>query len=156
LLTPSTSLSSEFLLQMSVDFDAPQNLVGAPLGTRRILYPKSGRFAGPTLDGVVLPGGGDWVLLRTDGIAELDIRMTLRTSGGELISMYSRGIFDMSAELAERIRNGVEVDPAEYYFRTSPIFETGSEKYSRLNRLIYVGIGRRTARGMITDIFLIK
>jgi hypothetical protein len=42
------------------------------------------------------------------------------------------------------------------YFRTSPRFETGSEKYGRLNRLIAVGVGKRTTSGMVTNIFAIK
>lgn len=156
MLTPGTSLSGEFLMQLSAEFDAPQNLAGAPLGTRRILHVKSGRFAGPRLEGVVLPGGADWVLLRPDGVAELDIRMTLVTSDDQLIYMHSRGIFDMPSEVAERIRSGAEVDPTAYYFRTSPAFETGSEKYKQLNRIVCVGIGRRTAGGMVTDMFAVK
>jgi hypothetical protein len=34
------------------------------------------------------------------------------------------------------------VDPSEYYFRTTPIFETGSEKYGWLNHIICVGVGK--------------
>jgi hypothetical protein len=104
----------------------------------------------------LLPGGGDWVLLRRDGVAELDIRFTLRTEDAQLIYLRSGGIFDMSPRVSERIRKGEDVDPSEYYFRTSPVFETGSEKYSRLNRVVAVGVGRRTMTGMVTDIFEVK
>lgn len=150
------TLDYEFLVQVSADLDDPQTLSGTPLGTRRILHGMRGAFSGPGLQGELLPGGGDWVLLRQDGVAELDIRFTLRTDDEHLIYMHCSGIFDVSPQVSQRIRAGDNVDPAEYYFRTSPRFETGSEKYSRLNRLIAVGIGRRTASGMVTDIFAIR
>src|SRR5439155_17839267 len=42
-----------------------------------------GDFDGPWLRGSVLPGGsGDWLLLRADGVLELDFRATLRTDDG--------------------------------------------------------------------------
>lgn len=155
-VTPTPALHSEFLMQVSAELHDPQFLPDAPRGTRRILYVKHGSFSGPDLEGQVLPGGGDWVLMRTDGVAELDIRCTLRTADAQLIYMRCDGIFFMQPRVSERIRNGEEVDPSEYYFRTSPLFETGSEKYSRLNRLVTVGVGRRTASGMVTDIFAVK
>jgi hypothetical protein len=156
LLRPASALHCEFLLQVSAQLDDPLVLADAPLGTRRILYAKGGSFSGPSLEGQVIPGGGDWVLLRRDGVAELDIRFVLRTDDAQLIYMHAGGIFHMPPRIAERIRNGEDVDPSEYYFRTSPVFETGAEKYGHLNRLLAVGVGRRTATGMVTDIFAIK
>src|SRR5262245_40095722 len=43
---------------------------------------------------------------------------------------------------------GRAADPAEYYFRTTPVFEIGSEKYAWLNRTVAVGVGRRTPTGV--------
>jgi hypothetical protein len=147
---------TEHLLQLRVDLAAPLLLAGAPLGTRRILYATGGTFCGPGLEGEVLPGGGDWVLDRRDGIAELDIRFLLRTGDQQLIYLDSRGIVDMPPPVRQRIRDGEDVDPAEYYFRTSLVFETGAAGYSRLNRLLALGIGRRTAGGMVTEVFEVK
>lgn len=33
---------------------------------------------------------------------------------------------------------GEEVDPAKYYFRAMPVFETGAAKYDWLNRIVAV------------------
>jgi hypothetical protein len=33
------------------------------------------------------------------------------------------------------------VDPARYYFRTVPLFETGAERYAWLNRRVSIGTG---------------
>jgi Protein of unknown function (DUF3237) len=155
-LLMQATLDWEFLMQISADLDDPLILPDTPLGARRILYGKRGAFSGPGLHGEVLPGGGDWVLLRQDGAAELDIRFTLQTDDKQLIYMRSGGIFDISFEVSQRIRAGDRVDPSEYYFRTTPTFETGAKKYSRLNRLIAIGVGQRTATGMVTNIFAIR
>ena len=41
-----------------------------------------------------------------------------------------------------KIQKGEDVDPSEYYFRTTPVFETSSEKYGWLNRIVAVGVGK--------------
>jgi hypothetical protein len=118
-----------------------------------ILYMKRGSFSGPKLKGEVLPGGGDWVLARRDGVAQLDIRITLHTDDNELIYVSCSGILDMAPVLRERILMGESVDPSEYYFRTALLFEAAAENYRWLNRLVAVGVGKRTATGMVTDVF---
>lgn len=149
------TLRSEFLLQIVGELHDPQDVGEIPLGARRILYMKGGSFSGPKLKGKVLPGGGDWVLVRRDGVAQLDIRITLCTNDKDLIYVSCSGILDMAPHLRERILKGEIVDPSEYYFRTALVFEAAAEKYRWLNRLVAVGVGRRTATGMITDVFAV-
>jgi hypothetical protein len=149
-------LRSEFLLQIVGELDDPQQIGKTPAGMRRILYMKGGSFAGPKLEGLVLPGGGDWVLGREDGVAQLDIRMTLRTVENELIYVSCNGLLDMAPELRARLMQGESVDREEYYFRTSLVFETAAKNYGWLNRLVAVGVGTRTPEGMMTDVFAIR
>jgi hypothetical protein len=143
-------VNTEFLFEVTADLerDTVQELSGTPRGVRRILYVRGGSFAGPKLKGEVLPGGGDWLLVRPDGVREVDVRSTLRTDDGHLIYVTYRGIIHSSPEVTQRMAQGEVVDPSEYYFRTAPFFETGSEKYAWLNRLVGIGIGRRTATGV--------
>jgi hypothetical protein len=47
----------------------------------------------------------------------------------------------------KRLSAGEAVDPSEYYFRIAPLFETASERYGWLNRVICVGLGERLAEG---------
>jgi hypothetical protein len=56
----------------------------------------------------------------------------------------------------QRILKGQVVDPSEYYFRTTPFFETASEKYAWLNKLVAVGVGRRTRTGVVYSVYAIK
>jgi hypothetical protein len=152
-MTQSPSL--EFKMRIGVEFDAPLAIVDGPLWTRRILHVASGKFDGPELRGSVMSGGGDWVLVRRDGSAELDIRFTLKTVENELVYFRSTGLFVASDTVATRIRNGEHVAPDDYYFRTSILFETGSKRLNHLNHAVHVGVGQRTATGMITDVFAV-
>ena len=135
-------LKSELLCEIVGDLDDPQEIGATPHGVRMIHPVVSGTMKGPKMNGEVLPFGADWILLRPDGVGELDVRITLRTDDGELIYIYYRGILNVAPEIMERIQNGEDVDPSEYYFRTTPVFETGSEKYSWLNQIICVGVGK--------------
>jgi hypothetical protein len=132
-------------------------LIGkTPQGDRRIVPVVGGSFSGPQLKGQVLAGGGDWTLFRKDGAAQLDVRATLRTDDGVLIYVSYRGVSIIPPEVRQRIMGGEDVDPAMYYFPTTPYFETASEKYSWLNKLVTVGIGKRTATSVIYSIYAIK
>jgi hypothetical protein len=127
--------------------------IGAvPHGTRVIAPIVGGRFDGPRLRGEVLPGGGDWTLLRGDGVLELDLRLTLRTDDGALIHMTSFGLRHGPPEVIAALARGEAVDPAAYYFRTTPRFETGHSRYGFLNHLLAVATGDRRPGGPIYPI----
>jgi hypothetical protein len=127
--------------------------IGAvPHGTRVIAPIVGGRFDGPRLRGEVLPGGGDWTLLRGDGVLELDLRLTLRTDDGALIHMTSFGLRHGPPEVIAALARGEAVDPAAYYFRTTPRFETGHSRYGFLNHLLAVATGDRRPGGPIYTI----
>jgi hypothetical protein len=150
------ALEAELLFELSADLEAPQQVGATPHGTRRIVYVKGGAFEGPKIKGKVLPGGGDWLLVRPDGASELDIRGTLQTDDGHLIYVQYRGIIHASPAISQRFAQGErDIDPSQYYFRTTPVFETGSEKYGWLNRIVAVGVGRRTPTGVAYRVYAI-
>ena len=134
-------LHSKLLFHMSADLEEAQDVGATPHGNRRIYYVTGGAFEGPKLRGEVLPGGGDWLLLRPDGAGELDVRATLRTDDGHLIYTYYRGILRGQA------------GTPDYYFRTTPFYETASEKYGWLNRIVAVGVGRVEPNRVSYDVF---
>jgi Protein of unknown function (DUF3237) len=112
------------LLQVTVMLETPLVVGALAVGTRRIIPITGGHFTGPKLSGVVLPGGADWQLVQTDGVALLDARYTLQTHDGALIYVQNRGVRHGPPEILAAIARGEEVDPAHYYMRTTPIFET--------------------------------
>ena len=150
-------VKTELLFEISIDldFETMQHVGATPRGTRGIGYIKGGTFEGPQLRGEVPPGGGDWLLIRADGVRAPDVRLTLRTDDGDLVYMSYRGIYHIAPEILQRARSGEAVDPSEYYLRTTPVFETGSEKYGWLNRIVAVGIGKPTPPGVSYTVYAI-
>ena len=137
---------------MQVTVAGPQNIGAVTQGTRVTAPITEGRFEGPRLRGRVLPGGGDWTLLRGDGVLELDLRLTLETDDGALIHMTSFGLRHGPPGVLAALGRGEKVDPSAYYFRTTPRFETGDPRYAFLNRLLAVSTGDRRAEGPIYTI----
>ena len=137
-------LETRHLLDIVVDLDPRLNFGAGPVGQRVLFGAAKGSFEGPRLRGEVLRGGGDWALFRADGAMTLDVRLSLRTHDGELIYMTYGGRWvtppGLRAEMADPARR-TKVDPAGYYFRTNPLFETGSQTYAWLNDIVCVGKG---------------
>jgi Protein of unknown function (DUF3237) len=145
-------VDSRLLMTLQVAVVGPQKIGTVPLGTRVTAPIASGLFEGPRLRGKVLPGGGDWTLLRGDGVLELDLRLTLETDDGALVHMTSFGLRHGPPEVIAALARGAAVDPATYYFRTTPRFETAHPKYTFLNRLLAVSSGDRRAAGPVYTI----
>jgi hypothetical protein len=91
-------------------------------------------------------------LLRSDGVLELDLRCTMQTDDGALVSLHSFGLRHGPPDVIAAIGRGEIVDPSTYYFRTTPRFETAHPSYAFLNRLIAVGTGDRRPDGPIYTI----
>src|SRR5262245_52685166 len=139
-------------MRLEVVVPPPQKLGAVPHGTRVIAPIAGGAFEGPRLRGKVLPGGGDWTLLRPDGVLELDLRITLETDDGALIFVSSFGLRHGPPEVLAALARGETVDPARYYFRTMPRFETSVAQYVFLNRVIAIASGDRSPSGPIYTI----
>ena len=146
-------IETGFLFQMSLDVLRITDLGDTPFGHRRIVEIAGGTFEGPKLRGRVLPGGGDWILIRRDGGVQMDVRVTLETDDEHLIYMSYRGIRHGPDDVIARLNAGADVDPSEYYFRIAPFFETGSETYGWLNRVISVATGYRKPSGPVYSVF---
>src|SRR5215813_1736135 len=137
-------IRTELLFKIAIDVPPPLDLGETPFGRRRIARVTGGTFEGPKLKGRVLDGGGDWLLLRRDGVLQLDVRITLETDDKQLIYMTYRGYRHGPKDVIERVNRGEAVDPSLYYFRVTPYFETGSEKYAWMNGICAVGNAERT------------
>ena len=145
-------MNSRLLMTMQVAVASPQRIGAVPHGTRVTVPIASGLFDGPRLRGKVLPGGGDWTLLRADGVLELDLRVTLETDDGALIHMASFGLRHGPPEVLAALARGDSVDPSTYYFRTTIRLETSHPNYTFLNRLLAVASGDRRPAGVVYTI----
>jgi|APSaa5957512622_1039677.scaffolds.fasta_scaffold46287_3 hypothetical protein len=149
-------VKTEFLCELKANLVLPPQMVGqGPHGTRLIFNVSGGTVKGPKLNGKLLPGA-DWVLIRPDGAAQLDVRGTIRTDDGQLVNIYYRGISLIPSELSRRIASGKKVNSSDYYYRITPVFETGAQKYRWLNKVISVGVGTLGKDFVSYRIYVIK
>ncbi|HKX10259.1 MAG TPA: DUF3237 domain-containing protein [Stellaceae bacterium] len=145
-------IKTDFLFTIALDVDV-SNLGDTPYGRRRIARFGSGNFEGPHLNGIVLPGGAGWMLLRRDEVLEIEVRLALETDDNKHIYMTWKGFRHGPKDVIERLNRGEVVDPATYYFRTTPYFETSSEKYAWMNRICAIATGSRLADKRVFDVF---
>ncbi len=147
-------IQSRPVFELTLSVPKIEDLGATPYGERKIATVAGGSFVGERLRGTVMPSpGGDWLLLRSDGVLCLDVRMTLKTDDGELIFMNYKGMRHGPKDVLDRLGKGETVDPSLYYMRAMPVFETASVKYGWLNRAVFVAIGRRVAAGPIYEVF---
>lgn len=153
------ALGYELLYDIDFDLESALEVGPTPTGERRIVYITGGTFSGPRLKGRVLPGGGDWLIVRPDGGAMLDVRACLETDDGAIIYTYYSGRLVVPSELLPLWRDrqaAANIDPTGYYFRIAPVYETAAKRYTWLNDIVAVGVGRRTATGVAYCVFEIK
>jgi len=127
----------------AVTTEAPRVLVpDGPAGTRSIVTVTSAHLAGPRIVADMVPGtaAGDWLTVRPNGTAQLDVRLCLRTDDGADVFVHYHGIARTDADGTTTIR-------------TAPRFETGDERYAWLNDTFAVAVGGRTADGVSYELY---
>ena len=144
------------LFRAEITLAPPQELGETPHGRRRIIPITGGRISGERVSGRVLAGGADWQIVRADGVAELDARYTIETADGALIYVTNRGVRHGPAEVLRKLAAGEPVDPALYYMRTTPWFETSDGRYAWLNRVVCVATGARRAAAVELEVYEIQ
>ena len=146
-------IKTEFAFKAEITLDKVLELGTTQHGNRRIIPITGGSFEGPQIKGTVVPGGADWQIIRSDGVAELEARYTLRSNDNVLIYVLNRGYRHGPPGVMQRLAKGEPVDPKEYYFRGTPVFETSSENYKWLTRYIFIVTGERRADRVILDFY---
>ena len=146
------ALKSAYLGELRIEVSGSYTLGAAPVGLRRLDRLDKGHFKGSRLNAEVLTGGMDLLLGGADGALRPDVRIALRLDDGEILLIQYRGIRHGPPEVMQRIAKGGQVAPLEYYLRTALVFETASNKYAWLNRIVGVGVGRREPAAVVYDV----
>jgi hypothetical protein len=124
----------------------------AKLGTREVIGPVSegmrvnvhvigGEVTGPRISGEFRSLSGDWLTIRRDGVAILDVRATIETKDGALIYVAYSGTSDRGENGYQSFAQGQAAASGTPIY-ISPRFQTSHPDYVWLNRLHCVGIGR--------------
>lgn len=152
----------EFLCEVSITLDreAPLAVGASPWRNRRVSDIAGGTFRGPRLSGAVRRSGADWSeggRAADGGVATaIDVRSLWQSDDGALIYVTYSGRLVIPSGVVEAFRDPLALaalDPSAYYFRICPMFETAADDYRWLNEIVAVGMGRRTADGVVYRVF---
>jgi hypothetical protein len=111
----------ELAMMVTADITDAIPLGASPAGARRIIPITGGRFEGPKLKGIILPGGEDAQFDRADGVTVFEARYWLKADDGAVIKVVNRALRDKT------------------YLRTQPTFEAPTGPHDWLNRAIFIG-----------------
>jgi hypothetical protein len=149
-------LKGEHITDVIVNADpgAPGR-IGSPWGASSVDYIVDGEFDGPKLKGKVLPGGGDWPSFSNDeaNSLQVNVRAVWQTHDGAKLFVQYTGFIVFPREPVTGLPALAELDPGQYYFRVAPIIRTDDERYLWINKVLCVGVGRFTARGVAYRIY---
>lgn len=153
-MLPSPQL--EHVCDYTVELAPIMELGEGRAGQRRIIPIIGGSVEGPKISGKILNLGADWQTIFRNGVAELDTRYAIETSDGALIEVVNFGYRHGPHEVIERLANGDEVEPGEYYMRTHARLETGDERYDWVNRMLFVGTGARLKAAVKMSLYAVQ
>jgi uncharacterized protein DUF3237 len=134
----------------------PQLIGPTPEGISAIFPAVQGEVAGPKLRGTVLPGGGDWLTVRRDGVQVIDVRATVKTHDGALVYIAYTGVGDLGENGYERFLRGDL--PRTIALRASGRFQAADPRYTWLNRLqcLLVGEADREQSKVSYDVYAVR
>lgn len=141
-------------LTLDVDFASTTQIGKTSSGHRAIAPVTGGSFDGPQLKGTVAPGS-DWFLVEPDGSLLIDVRLTLTTEDGVAIYLSYTGSMRGRGDAMARFAKGELLDKADYNLVIQAKLECGDRRYSWLNGLPVVGVGKQTLKGPIYSLFSI-
>jgi hypothetical protein len=131
----------EHICSYNATLQMPPEVIGPVAeGIRLNFYVTGGEVSGPRIRGKIRPVGADWLTVRTDGVAVLDVRATIETHDSALIYTYYYGIIDYGPD-GYQARLAGQPTPDGTSFRIAPRYQTAHPQYQWVNRLICVGIG---------------
>ena len=137
----------EFVFSIAITLTKARYLSPTTMGTTRAaVYVADGVIEGPGIRGKVVPmSGGDWPLMRPDGVIDFDARYLLELDDGTIVYLQNRGYrWARTKEAASRMSNNEPVDPSEYYMRVCPKFDVPQGVHDWLAKYVFVGVAEKT------------
>ena len=141
-------------LTLDVDFASTTQIGRTAAGHRAIAPVAGGIFDGPRIKGTVAPGS-DWFLVEPDGSLLIDVRLTLTTDDGVTIYLSYTGSMRGKGDAMARFAKGELLDEGDYNLIIQAKLECGDKRYSWVNGLPVVGVGKQTLKGPIYSLFSI-
>ncbi len=92
------NIDLEYIFSYWATLTSPEVVGPIAEGIRVNFYVTAGEVSGPKMRGRLRTVGGDWLLLRTDGVGLLDVRATLELDNGALIYTTYGGVVDLGPD----------------------------------------------------------
>lgn len=144
-------------MELIHEFDLAGDLKPAVVfGSRMFLELVGGRVSGVRLNGTLLSGGGDWIVLGADGWGQIDVRGQIETDDGAFIYSHYTGLLELNDKVVHASASSSATDWNDQYFRTSPRFETGDERYRWLTTSLFVAEGHLLSDGVEYRVFRVS
>lgn len=151
------TLQHKHLMTLSLDVasDRAANIGTVARGRRTIVPIKGGHFNGTQLSGTVMPGGADWVILRSDGVMEIDVRITLETHSGSLIYLAYTGLFCGANDAMKKLAKGEVLNDSDFSLTVTARAECSDQSLAWLNTATIVGLGRQSGFNPTYEFFVV-
>lgn len=135
---------TKHVFTLHVDLTVPHDFGSTINGDSRFIPIVGGTFSGPNINGTILPGGGDWNTVRSDGVVHVYAKYSLKTDDGVMIQITNEGFGRSSKEQMKGVFGDNPSSASlgsgvEWYTKTNPKFEVALGKYDWLTKAVFVG-----------------
>jgi len=137
--SPIASVDLEYVCSYWATLATPEVIGPVAEGIRVHFYVTAGEVSGPKMQGRLRIVGGDWLVLRSDGVGLLDVRATMELNGGALVYTTYGGVVDLGPDGYSQFLKGIL--PPRPKLKIVPRYHTSHPDYVWLNRLQCVGVG---------------
>ncbi|KAJ5790982.1 uncharacterized protein N7518_007993 [Penicillium psychrosexuale] len=156
---PAPSLELDF--RMSIKMNPKVSVGPSVWGQREWVSFIGGQWAGRWGKGVVLPGGQDTQIVTKDSTTNLRASYILQTvdEPPAFIIVRTEGWLTGAKDVLEKVIDANMADgvnPGSYKYRVNLSMETGDERYTFLNTLMWIGSGCRRGQEVIFDSFRVN
>ncbi|OQE25848.1 hypothetical protein PENFLA_c008G09998 [Penicillium flavigenum] len=156
---PAPSLELDF--RMSIKMNPKVSVGPSVWGQREWVSFIGGQWAGRWGKGIVLPGGQDTQIVTKDCTTNLRASYILQTvdEPPAFIIVRTEGWLTGAKDVLEKVIDANMADgvnPGSYKYRVNLSMETGDERYTFLNTLMWIGSGCRRGHEVIFDSFRVN
>ncbi|KAJ5640738.1 hypothetical protein N7528_000363 [Penicillium herquei] len=156
---PAPTLELDFRMSIKLNPKVP---VGQSIwGHREWVSFVGGQWAGRWGKGIVLPGGQDEQIVTKDQTTKLRANYLLQTAEDPpaFIMVKAEGWLTGAKDILEKVNDqGLAdgINPGSYKYRINLSMETGDERFTFLNTLMWIGSGCRRGQEVIFDAFRVN
>ena len=149
----------EFAFTIGIELAGVRWIKPASRGDMRAaVYAAEGWVDGPMLKGKVIPmSGGDFPLVRPNGVIDFDARYLLEADDGAVIYLQNRGYrWANSPDIAEKMARNENVEAGDYYMRVTPRFDAPEGPHEWLTRHVFVGVAEKVPGANRIHYFVVR